>query len=234
MFRTTRTRVIGLALVGAVALSGGIYATTALAAGGPSAQTAATQVGLTGPEWRSAMLDMLEDHMGITGGEAEEFADEMFEHMQGIADDTDIQEMVDWCTQRADDGEFGPGMMNGYGWGYGGWGMMDGDDATYGGYGMMGDMMQGYDAPGQTWHMMGGYSTSDAGPAQQGSDAPNPSGPEESNPGSALGGMMGDTPTDRGPDTPVTEGRDFTPGSGGMMGSGMMGSGMMSSGMMGR
>ncbi len=40
MFRTTKTKIIGLALVGVVALTGAVYATTALAVGGATAAPA--------------------------------------------------------------------------------------------------------------------------------------------------------------------------------------------------
>ena len=130
---------------------------------------------------------MLADHMGLTGSEAERFADEMTEHMQGIDSDFDVQEMLDWCTEQADEGEYGPGMMDGYGRGYGGFGMMDPDDTAYGGYGMMGGMMDGYYSLEQGWHMMGTVPLVETGSTDQATTAPTAPEPEQNGYGPGNG-----------------------------------------------
>ena len=142
MLRTTRARVIGLALVGVVALSGAIYATTALAAGGATASpvTARAAQTPTDPQLRASILDMLRERMGLTGPDAERFADQMIARMQNTDPDFDLREMVDRCAGYADgdtQAYGGYGMMNGYGsyGGTNGYGMMGGGP---GGGGMMG------------------------------------------------------------------------------------------------
>jgi hypothetical protein len=219
MFKTTKVRIVGLVLAGAVVLSGGIYATTALAAGGPSTETTPSQAVSTTAEWREGMLDMLQDHMGLSGQAAEDFADEMTEHMQGFDNDFNFQEMTDWCNQYGgpdgegaygpgmmDEGTYGPGMMDDYGtcgpgmMGDGTYdpGMMD-DDSAYGGYGygMMGGMMDGYYSLDQGWHMMDTAPLPQAGSTGQATTAPTTPRPQQSGnePGyrSTPGAMMGTT-----------------------------------------
>ena len=126
MFKRTKTRVIGLALVGAVVLAGAVYTTTAVAVGGVSAYPTTAQAAQTATEsqLRSAILDMLEDHMGITGSEANSFADQMVAHMQDVNanGDFDFEAMVDRCNRSLGSNPGGGGMMGGS---YGG-GMMGG------------------------------------------------------------------------------------------------------------
>ncbi|MCL5734222.1 MAG: hypothetical protein M1274_01305 [Actinobacteria bacterium] len=163
MFKTKRTRIIGLALVGLLALSGGIYATTAALAGGASAYTPTTAADPTNTNWRSAMTDMMEDHMGLTEAQADAFVNQMAGYMQGAGGNFDTQKMVDQCTQNLTNGNYGPGMMGGArtpgagpsgpnvtppGSGSTGFGMMGGGS----GYGMMGGGSTGYG-------MMGGWGT---------------------------------------------------------------------------
>jgi hypothetical protein len=147
------------------------------------------------------MLEMLEEHMGLSGAEAEGFVDEMIDHMQGIDGDLDLGEMLDWCAQQAGGVEYGPGMMGEDGmmggYGYDGYDMMDEDNSAYGAYGMMGETMRGYGAPYEGWHMMETAPTPENGPAQGGSDGPGAPTPSTAVPqengsgyGSGPGGAM--------------------------------------------
>jgi hypothetical protein len=115
MFRTTKTKIIGLALVGVVALTGAVYATTALAVGGATAApaTAVTAQTAADPQLRASILDMLKDRMGLTGANAEKFADQMIARMQSINPKFDLQSMVTWCNQFAGANTKGRGMMGG-------------------------------------------------------------------------------------------------------------------------
>lgn len=237
MFKATRTKVIGLSLVAFVALGGAIYATTAWAAGGASASAAPAQATPTTEAWPlgSSLLDMLEEHMGLSGVDAEDFADDMIAHMQKIDADLDLQEMVDWCTRYAAAGTYSRGMMNGTARGYGGWGMMGGTTPT--------------------------TPTPNTGPSDQSAPSPNRPGSQDGNsdltPGVTPGGMMngsvygndstgdgwgmmgGTTPTtptpntgpsDQSGDTPTPAGPpdgEFGPSSAAMMGGAMMGGAMM-------
>lgn len=147
MFRTTKAKIIGLiglSLVVIVALAGVAYTATALA-GGASASAATTQraslVQTAGTQaqtydeadLRAAIIDMLEDRMGLTGAQAEEWADQMIARMQsaGVADDW--QGMLNWCSGYWND-RAGQSAPSGNTNGYAGGGMMGG---YYGG-GMMG------------------------------------------------------------------------------------------------
>jgi hypothetical protein len=122
MFRTAKTKIVSLALVGVVALGGAVYATTALAVGGASASTTTAQVSqtlaaqvtqtATDPQLRSSILDMLRDRMGLTGPQAEQFADQMIARMQDAGVGNNIQAMIDWCTQYVGGATYGRGMMN--------------------------------------------------------------------------------------------------------------------------
>jgi hypothetical protein len=122
MFRTAKTKIVSLALVGAVALGGAVYATTALAVGGASASTTTAQVSqtlaaqvtqtATDPQLRSSILDMLRDRMGLTGPQAEQFADQMIARMQDAGVGNNLQAMIDWCTQYVSGTTYGRGMMN--------------------------------------------------------------------------------------------------------------------------
>ena len=134
MFKTAKRKIISLVLVGVVALGGAVYAATALTVGRASASTAATQAttAATGSQLRSTILDMLRDRMGLTGPEAEKFADQMLARMQNVDTGVDLQDMVDWCTRfsNADNANTsGRGMMNGTGPANGGRGMMNGTTA---------------------------------------------------------------------------------------------------------
>ncbi len=113
MLRMTKITVIGLALVGVVALGGAIYATTALAVGGASASPATAQATqtTTDSQLRATILDMLRDRMGLTGPEAEQFADQMITRMQNAASSSDLQDMVDRCTRFTNANTEGWGMM---------------------------------------------------------------------------------------------------------------------------
>jgi hypothetical protein len=101
MFKSTKTKVIALALVAAVALGGAVYATTALAVGSATAAPAAapTTQTATDPQLRASILDMLKDRMGLTGPAAETFADQMIARMQSANPNFDLQAMIDWCNQ---------------------------------------------------------------------------------------------------------------------------------------
>jgi hypothetical protein len=100
MFTKTRTMIIGLALVGVVVVAGAVYGATAWAAG-PPASTATSQATQTVSEaQRAAILDMIKDHMGLTGAEAEILADQMIARCGGLSGNDST--------------------------GNGGWGMMDG------------------------------------------------------------------------------------------------------------
>ena len=231
--RTTKAKVAGLVLVGVVALSGAVYATSALAVGGASASTATAQVAqaATDAPLRSTILDMLEDRMGLTGPDAEEFADQMIARTQDADAGFDIQAMVDWCTQFTNDNTSGYwGMMGGTDMHDGDWGMMN-SDSVDGGWGMM----DGADIHDGDWGMMGGATTPDAGLSDPSSATPSGPGPQDGGsgftPGEMMGGMMGGATTpDAGPSDPSSatpsgpgpqdSGSGFT--AGGMMG-GMMG-----------
>jgi hypothetical protein len=120
MFKTTRAKVIGLSLVGVMALGGAIYATTALAVGGASASPAIAQATQTAADsqLRSTVLDMLRDRMGLTGPDAERFADQMISRMQNAGAGFDLQAMVDRCARFGDANNAnanGRGMMYGRG-----------------------------------------------------------------------------------------------------------------------
>lgn len=119
MFRTTKTKVITLVAVGVVALGGATYATTALAVGGATAAPATVVTAQTAadPQLRASILEMLKDRMGLTGANAETFADQMIARMQGIEPNFDLQAMVNWCNQytgaNTPRGMTGGGMMGG-------------------------------------------------------------------------------------------------------------------------
>jgi hypothetical protein len=147
MFKTLKAKIITLALVGVVALGGAVYLTTALATGGASATPAPVQTTQTATteQLRSTILEMLNDHMGLTGTEAERLADQMAARMQSAGANIDIQAMIDRCPRFNDnstadsgtgDNSSGPGMMNQNGSTYGR-GMMNGSGSGYGN-GMMG------------------------------------------------------------------------------------------------
>jgi hypothetical protein len=143
MFRTTKTKIVTIALVGAVALGGAIYATTAWATGGANAAPSPASVSQTADQaqLRASALEMLKDRMGITGPEAERLADQMIAAMGNLNPGFDLQDMFDWCAGNgiggayskdngSTDGGYGYGMMGGYGNGGSG-------NGGYG-YGMMG------------------------------------------------------------------------------------------------
>jgi hypothetical protein len=142
MFKSTKTKIITLALVGVVALGGAIYATSALAVGGASAApaTALTAQTTTDSQPRASILDMLKDRMGLTGANAETFADQMIARVQTVNPNFDLQDMVNWCSQFIGDNPSNPsGTTPGdSGSGVTPRGMMGGNGSTYGGWGMMG------------------------------------------------------------------------------------------------
>ncbi len=51
--------------------------------------------------------------MGLTGANAEKFADQMIDGMQNADPDFDFQAMIDWCNQSAGTNTKGWGMMGG-------------------------------------------------------------------------------------------------------------------------
>ena len=72
MFKTKKTRVIGLVLVAALILVGAVYATAAWAApiphtGRSTAASTATTTAADTAQLRATVLEMLEDHMGLDG-----------------------------------------------------------------------------------------------------------------------------------------------------------------------
>jgi hypothetical protein len=146
MFKTFKAKIITLALVGVVALGGAVYLTTVLTAGGASAAPAQTQTTQTATtaQLRATVLEMVKDHMGLTGTEAETLADQMVARMQSAGANFDIQAMIDRCprfndnsaTNGSSNSTYGPGMMNQNGSIYGR-GMMNGSGSGYGN-GMMG------------------------------------------------------------------------------------------------
>jgi hypothetical protein len=101
MFKSTKTKVIALALVGVVALGGAIYTTTALAAGGATASpaTSATTQTTVDQQLRASVLEMLKDRMGLTGANAEQFADQMIARMQSANPNLGLKSMINWCNQ---------------------------------------------------------------------------------------------------------------------------------------
>jgi hypothetical protein len=135
MFKTKKTRVIGLALVTALILVGAVYATAAWAAPNPTGtSTAATTAGTTSTatatdtaQLRATILEMLKDHMGLTGADAEKWADQMISRMQQCQGD-DFSTMIEQCEQYMDGAAPGQGAC-----GSGRGGMMGGN-----GNGMMG------------------------------------------------------------------------------------------------
>ena len=121
MFKTFKAKIITLALVGALALGGAIYLTTVVVGGVASAAPGPFRAAQTTDtaQLRATVLEMMEDHMGLTGAEAETLADQMVARMQGRGADVDIQAMFDLCPRLNDDGalgsdsgDYGPGMMN--------------------------------------------------------------------------------------------------------------------------
>jgi hypothetical protein len=131
MFKSTKTKIIGLTLVGAMAVSGAVYATSALAGGGATAapatlvttnQTAPvalTTQTVTDPQLRATILEMLKDRMGLTAAGAEKFADQMIARMQSVNPNFDLKAMVNWCSKFIDANANGRGMMGGNGSAYG-------------------------------------------------------------------------------------------------------------------
>jgi hypothetical protein len=114
----TRTWIIVVAVIAVVALAGAVYTTGAFASGrwqakAPTGQPAQT---LTDSQIRENILDMLDDHMGITGAEAEKLADQMLERCGRLADgDGDGIGSCPGITNGTNGSgdNWGPGMMNG-------------------------------------------------------------------------------------------------------------------------
>jgi hypothetical protein len=139
MFKSTRSKVIGLSLAAIVTLGGAVYGGTAIAGGvsaASSVSAAAAQPGIAQPaaltqttqatdaaQLRAAILDMLKDRMGITGTPAEQIADQMIARMQSAGVKGNLQNMLDWCNQYWDSngngGTYPRGMMGGTGGYYG-------------------------------------------------------------------------------------------------------------------
>jgi hypothetical protein len=116
MFKTTKTKIIALALVGVIALGGAIYTTSVLAAGGATAAPATivtTAPTAADPQLRATILDMLKDRMGLSGADAGTFADQMIARMQSANPNFDFEVMVNWCNQYIGDNANGRGMMGG-------------------------------------------------------------------------------------------------------------------------
>jgi hypothetical protein len=121
MLKTLKAKIITLALVGTLAVGGAVYLTSVVVAGVASAAPAPVQTTQTAntAQLRAAVLEMMEDHMGLTGTEAATLADQMVARMQSAGADVDIQAMIDSCPRLNDDGaagsdssNYGPGMMN--------------------------------------------------------------------------------------------------------------------------
>lgn len=115
---------------------------------------------------RDRITDMMRDHMGITGEQADELAGAMEDRMRSMHGDQ-VDEMLDYCAQNGGaEGMMGGsgrgGMMGGMmgGWtGEGsadgtGWGGMMGGSGSGSGGGMMGGSGSGYGGG-----MMGGSGT---------------------------------------------------------------------------
>jgi hypothetical protein len=163
MLRHTKAKVIGLVLVGVVALGGAVYAATALAPGGASAAPAPAQAAQTATDsqLRASILDMLKDRMGLTGPDAEQFADQMIARMQSANPGFDLQTMVNSCTRFNNADTNGNGSVNG------GRGMMYGRGSA------------------------NGATTPSTGLSDPSGAAPSSPGPQNSNPGYTGRGMMG-------------------------------------------
>ncbi|MCL5942624.1 MAG: hypothetical protein M1325_03760 [Actinobacteria bacterium] len=107
----------------------------------PTAQStpAATDQSTTDQSTRDRILDMMRDHMGVTGDQAEKWADTMTDMMKSMHGDQ-ADEMLQWCTEngggmmgdwnKGTNGDSTPGNGQGSNWGGG---MMGGS-----GGGMMG------------------------------------------------------------------------------------------------
>jgi hypothetical protein len=64
-------------------------------------------------ELRASILKMLDEHMGLTGPDAEKLAATMAAHMQGATQGADIAEMMKSCLQAENRMmNYGNGMMN--------------------------------------------------------------------------------------------------------------------------
>jgi hypothetical protein len=63
-------------------------------------------------ELRASILKMLNDHMGLTGLDAEKLTATIVTHMQGAAQGADIAEMMKSCVQAENGMMNGTGMMN--------------------------------------------------------------------------------------------------------------------------
>ena len=138
-----RTAIVALAIAAVTAVSGGTYAVSGLTgetrAAPPAVQSTvseavATTVATAGTssatdsnqsqELRTQILDMLGDHMGITGPEADELASTMAELMQKNGN-TNAADMVKKCTETAGQMMGNSEMMGGGGQMMGAGGMMN-------------------------------------------------------------------------------------------------------------
>jgi hypothetical protein len=126
MFGTRKRKTLGLIVVGIATLGAVTYGTFSMAthnasassgistgAAGRSAEPLAksdqTVPGGQEQELTATILQMLDEHMGLTGSDADKLAATMATHMQGATQDADVTEMVKSCLQQ------GTGMMNGTG-----------------------------------------------------------------------------------------------------------------------
>ena len=125
MFKKTRTKIVALGVAGALVLGAAVYVTAALVTGDASAAPATNAIAAAQPagtpdqaQLRAAVLEMLKDRMGLTGSQAEAFADQMIARMQQAFPNLDLQAMIDRCNRFFDGGTAGSvaprrGMMNG-------------------------------------------------------------------------------------------------------------------------
>lgn len=121
----------------------------AVTAAPASDQTNPSATAATG-DFTDQITEMMQDHMGITGDQAKEWAGTMEDMMRSVHGDQ-ADELLQQCTENG-----GPeGMMGGWdgtSGGNSGGGMMDGWDGTSSGGGMMGGSSGG-------GGMMGGWGT---------------------------------------------------------------------------
>jgi hypothetical protein len=119
MLKQTKTMIAVLMAAGVVVIAGAVYVTATWATGSAAAAPFAGQAGRpavvaaspatqavqnTDQETlRAAILDMIQDHMGLSGADAEAFADQMIARMQGVFSDEDFQSMLDSCGRYIDD-----------------------------------------------------------------------------------------------------------------------------------
>lgn len=122
--KTTRVRglaLLSLGIVGllVVALVGPAWAADAGGAqavtGARNVQPVQAQTQATPGATRDSVLDMLRDHMGLTGDDAEAWADDMLGHMQAVHGDQ-TGEMVQACSEYAGENGGAGANQNGTTW----------------------------------------------------------------------------------------------------------------------